>query len=72
MSRLSVADKRRVSHPMHQGGCFVIPNPWDVGSALRTARLIADQGSFASFADAAAGRDLKGFFRNDRDRRGSE
>jgi len=33
MSRLSVADKRRVFHPMHQGGCFVIPNPWDVGSA---------------------------------------
>jgi 2-methylisocitrate lyase-like PEP mutase family enzyme len=33
MSRLSVADKRRVFHPMPQGGRFVIPNPWDVGSA---------------------------------------
>ena len=33
VSRLSVADKRRVFHQLHQGGCFVIPNPWDVGSA---------------------------------------
>ena len=30
----SVADKRRVFHQLHQSGCFVIPNPWDVGSAL--------------------------------------
>jgi 2-methylisocitrate lyase-like PEP mutase family enzyme len=33
MSRLSVADKRRVFRQLHQSGCFVIPNPWDVGSA---------------------------------------
>jgi 2-methylisocitrate lyase-like PEP mutase family enzyme len=33
MSRPSVADKRREFHRMHQGGCFVIPNPWDIGSA---------------------------------------
>jgi 2-methylisocitrate lyase-like PEP mutase family enzyme len=33
VSRLSIADKRRVFHQLHQGGCFVIPNPWDVGSA---------------------------------------
>jgi 2-methylisocitrate lyase-like PEP mutase family enzyme len=32
--RASVADKRRVFHQLHQSGCFVIPNPWDVGSAL--------------------------------------
>ncbi|HKO67714.1 MAG TPA: isocitrate lyase/phosphoenolpyruvate mutase family protein [Burkholderiaceae bacterium] len=30
----SVADKRRVFHQLHQSGCFAIPNPWDVGSAL--------------------------------------
>jgi 2-methylisocitrate lyase-like PEP mutase family enzyme len=42
------------------------------GDFMRTARMLADQGSFASSADATAGRDLKGFFRNDRDRRGSE
>ena len=33
MPRLSVADKRRVFRQLHQSGCFVIPNPWDVGSA---------------------------------------
>src|ERR1700733_9955606 len=33
VSRLSVADKRRVFHQLHRSGCFVIPNPWDVGSA---------------------------------------
>src|SRR5918993_5692921 len=32
--RASVADKRRVFHQLHRSGCFVIPNPWDVGSAL--------------------------------------
>src|SRR5688572_4090762 len=32
--RASVADKRRLFHQLHQNGCFVIPNPWDVGSAL--------------------------------------
>jgi 2-methylisocitrate lyase-like PEP mutase family enzyme len=32
--RPSVADKRRTFLQMHQSGCFVIPNPWDVGSAL--------------------------------------
>ncbi len=29
----STADKRRAFHALHQSGCFVIPNPWDVGSA---------------------------------------
>jgi 2-methylisocitrate lyase-like PEP mutase family enzyme len=29
----SVADKRRTFHRLHEAGCFVIPNPWDVGSA---------------------------------------
>ncbi len=31
--RPSVSDKRRAFHELHRGGCFVIPNPWDVGSA---------------------------------------
>jgi 2-methylisocitrate lyase-like PEP mutase family enzyme len=30
----SMSDKRRTFHQLHQSGCFVIPNPWDVGSAL--------------------------------------
>jgi 2-methylisocitrate lyase-like PEP mutase family enzyme len=29
----SVADKRRAFHELHRSGCFVIPNPWDIGSA---------------------------------------
>jgi 2-methylisocitrate lyase-like PEP mutase family enzyme len=31
--RPSIADKRRTFHQLHEAGCFVIPNPWDVGSA---------------------------------------
>lgn len=29
----SIADKRRTFRQLHQVGCFVIPNPWDAGSA---------------------------------------
>jgi 2-methylisocitrate lyase-like PEP mutase family enzyme len=29
----SVADKRRIFRKLHESGCFVIPNPWDIGSA---------------------------------------
>jgi 2-methylisocitrate lyase-like PEP mutase family enzyme len=32
-TRPSIADKRRAFHELHKSGCFVIPNPWDVGSA---------------------------------------
>ena len=32
-TRPSIADKRRSFHRLHERGCFVIPNPWDVGSA---------------------------------------
>jgi 2-methylisocitrate lyase-like PEP mutase family enzyme len=31
--RPSIADRRRAFKQLHEGGCFVIPNPWDVGSA---------------------------------------
>ena len=31
--RPSIADKRRSFRALHQSGCFVIPNPWNVGSA---------------------------------------
>jgi 2-methylisocitrate lyase-like PEP mutase family enzyme len=33
MSSPGVAEKRRQFHELHRGGCFVIPNPWDIGSA---------------------------------------
>ena len=32
-ARPSVADRRRTFHRLHESGCFVIPNPWDIGSA---------------------------------------
>lgn len=33
-TRPTVAEKRCAFHQLHEAGCFVIPNPWDVGSAL--------------------------------------
>ena len=30
---MSIADKRRAFRTLHQSGCFVIPNPWNAGSA---------------------------------------
>lgn len=33
MPRPSVADKRNAFRALHESGCFVIPNPWDTGSA---------------------------------------
>ena len=32
-SRPSTAEKRRTFRKLHEAGCFVIPNPWNVGSA---------------------------------------
>lgn len=32
-SHPSVADKRKTFRKLHESGCFVIPNPWNVGSA---------------------------------------
>ena len=32
-ARPSIANKRRTFHGLHDSGCFVIPNPWDRGSA---------------------------------------
>jgi 2-methylisocitrate lyase-like PEP mutase family enzyme len=31
--RPSIADRRRTFQRLHASGCFVIPNPWDAGSA---------------------------------------
>jgi 2-methylisocitrate lyase-like PEP mutase family enzyme len=31
---MSVADKRRAFRKLHESGCFVIPNPWNVGTAI--------------------------------------
>jgi 2-methylisocitrate lyase-like PEP mutase family enzyme len=34
-----MADRYAVFRQLHQSGCFVIPNPWDVGSARMLAHL---------------------------------
>src|SRR4051794_37603725 len=35
----SLAERRKRFHELHQSGCFVIPNPWDIGSARILERL---------------------------------
>jgi 2-methylisocitrate lyase-like PEP mutase family enzyme len=35
----TIADRRRIFRDLHVRGCFVIPNPWDVGSARVLAQL---------------------------------
>lgn len=42
--------RSRAFHQLHQSGCFVIPNPWDVGSARALARL-----GFKALATTSAG-----------------
>jgi len=49
-SNPSVADKRRVFQQLHTSGCFVIPNPWDPGSA----RFLQSLG-FKAIATTSAG-----------------
>jgi len=46
----TVADRRRRFRELHQSGCFVIPNPWDVGSA----RLLEQLG-FSALATTSSG-----------------
>src|SRR3954467_12616082 len=46
----SVAEKRVRFRALHQEGCFVLPNPWDVGSA----RLLQHLG-FAALASTSSG-----------------
>ncbi len=48
--RPSAADKRRRFHQLHEAGCFVIPNPWDVGSA----RMLQGMG-FQALASTSSG-----------------
>src|SRR5271163_4851667 len=46
----SVAQKCAKFRALHDGGCFVLPNPWDVGSA----RLLQHLG-FAALASTSSG-----------------
>lgn len=47
---VSTAHKRAEFRRLHQSGCFVLPNPWDVGSA----RLLAGMG-FKALASTSSG-----------------
>src|SRR6201990_2980293 len=66
MTRPSVADKRRAFRKLHESGCFVIPTPWDVGSArylqgLGFKALASTSSGFAwsvAHADNAVGVDM--------------
>jgi 2-methylisocitrate lyase-like PEP mutase family enzyme len=52
MSTADFAARRRVFRQLHESGCFVIPNPWDVGTAqyLRTLGFRALATTSAGFA----------------------
>src|SRR6202023_65609 len=62
----TVTDKRRTFHDLHKSGCFVIPNPWDIGSArylqhLGFKALATTSAGFAfrqAYPDHAISRDL--------------
>lgn len=48
--RPTPADQRRSFRALHASGCFVIPNPWDVGSALALQGM-----GFKALASSSAG-----------------
>ena len=45
-----IAERRAEFRRLHQSGCFVIPNPWDVGCARYLQRL-----GFKALASTSAG-----------------
>jgi methylisocitrate lyase len=47
---ITTADKRATFRKLHETGCFVLPNPWDVGSAKALAHL-----GFKAIASTSAG-----------------
>jgi 2-methylisocitrate lyase-like PEP mutase family enzyme len=48
--RPSTAEKRRAFRKAHESGCFAIPNPWDIGSALYLQSL-----GFKALASTSSG-----------------
>lgn len=45
-----MVERRAAFRALHQSGCFVLPNPWDGGSAIRLAKL-----GFPALASTSAG-----------------
>jgi 2-methylisocitrate lyase-like PEP mutase family enzyme len=62
----SIAERRQTFRQLHERGCFVLPNPWDIGSAKYLAHLgfnalATTSAGFAfsrGLADGAVGLDL--------------
>ena len=50
MTRPSAAEKRKTFRKLHEAGCFVIPNPWNVGTAHYLQSL-----SFKALATTSSG-----------------
>ena len=50
MSKSTLSARRRAFRALHERGCFVIPNPWDVGSARYLQHL-----GFPALATTSAG-----------------
>ena len=50
MAVASIDERRAAFRALHQSGCFVLPNPWDGGSAVRLAKL-----GFRAIASTSAG-----------------
>lgn len=50
MPAASTTDKRAAFRKLHESGCFVIPNPWDAGSAVLLQNL-----GFKALASTSAG-----------------
>jgi 2-methylisocitrate lyase-like PEP mutase family enzyme len=46
----TLAQRRAAFRALHQSGCFVLPNPWDAGGAIRLAKL-----GFQALASTSAG-----------------
>ncbi|MGA8228137.1 MAG: isocitrate lyase/phosphoenolpyruvate mutase family protein, partial [Xanthobacteraceae bacterium] len=46
----SPGEKRQIYRKLHESGCFVIPNPWDIGSARYLQHL-----GFKALASTSAG-----------------
>ena len=46
----AIADKRATFRKLHESGFFIVPNAWDVGSAVRLAKL-----GFKAIASTSAG-----------------
>ena len=49
---MTLAARHQAFHDLHQSGCFVIPNPWDRGSARMMAALGAKALATSSAAHA--------------------